>query len=260
MNCDDVARNEIAEQYVAGQLPDAEREAYEAHFFECPRCVDELRTLQAIRDDLARRPRKSVAFPWWTAIAAMLALALGAAWWFAAHRQQPPVEVKASPAPNPVSAPAGGPARELQLEALAKVEPLPYTEPRFRGAGEAEMKFRAAMKLYSHNDFAGAVPGLSAASHLDPKASAIRFFLGLSELFAGDAEGAARELEQVASNADALEAADAHYYLGIVRLKQHDAAGALAELRKAIAGQSSKAADAQRLIAAIQQLEGNSRQ
>ena len=38
MVCADIRDRELLERYVAGQLDGAEREAVEAHVFECDRC------------------------------------------------------------------------------------------------------------------------------------------------------------------------------------------------------------------------------
>ena len=54
MDCGRVAREEILEGYLGGRLTEEDREAFEEHYFECARCFDELRTLQAIREELRR--------------------------------------------------------------------------------------------------------------------------------------------------------------------------------------------------------------
>ena len=54
MDCARVAREEILEGYLVGRLTDEDREAFEEHYFECTRCFDELKTLQAIREELPR--------------------------------------------------------------------------------------------------------------------------------------------------------------------------------------------------------------
>lgn len=42
MEHDEAARSHAAERYVAHELSPAEREAFEAHFFECPQCAAEV--------------------------------------------------------------------------------------------------------------------------------------------------------------------------------------------------------------------------
>lgn len=53
LNCEWVVRRELAERYLLGQLGDAERLAYEQHFFECSRCADEVEGLQALQEVLS---------------------------------------------------------------------------------------------------------------------------------------------------------------------------------------------------------------
>ncbi|MBZ5522671.1 MAG: zf-HC2 domain-containing protein [Acidobacteriia bacterium] len=43
MDHDFVIENKTAERYLLGELTDAERDAYEEHYFECPECAEELR-------------------------------------------------------------------------------------------------------------------------------------------------------------------------------------------------------------------------
>jgi hypothetical protein len=47
---------EMAEQYLAGELPEAEAERFEEHYFGCNLCHEHLLALQEIRDGMAREP------------------------------------------------------------------------------------------------------------------------------------------------------------------------------------------------------------
>lgn len=47
-------RDEITEQYVTGWLNEKDREAFEAHFFECGRCFEELKAYQLVQEELDR--------------------------------------------------------------------------------------------------------------------------------------------------------------------------------------------------------------
>jgi anti-sigma factor RsiW len=70
MEHDDAIRFQAAERYVAGELPPAERDAFEEHFFDCRECAEEVRWEQIFaanaralsRDHAAVRPAK-----WWEA-------------------------------------------------------------------------------------------------------------------------------------------------------------------------------------------------
>jgi hypothetical protein len=46
----------MAEQYLAGELPESEAESFENHYFACDPCHEHLLALQDIRDELAREP------------------------------------------------------------------------------------------------------------------------------------------------------------------------------------------------------------
>jgi anti-sigma factor RsiW len=52
---------EMAEQYLAGELPEAEAERFENHYFGCNLCHENLLALKEIRDALAREPMAIVA-------------------------------------------------------------------------------------------------------------------------------------------------------------------------------------------------------
>jgi hypothetical protein len=252
MNCAEVAQNDIAERYVAGQLTDAEQDAFEAHFFECRACTEEVRTLQAIQTGLESRPAVQSSHVWRWAAAAILVLAGGLAWW--GIRPRAPVEEARRPVEVPAVKPE--PERFAQLDLLARVEPPPYREPAFRGADEAEAKFRAAMKRYQQHDYAGAIPGLVEASRLNPKAPGIRFFLGVSYLLNGQPAEGAETLRALIAIGDSLELGDAHFYLAQGLLGQHDLSGATAELNQAITAKSERSGEAQRLLAEIAKLNG----
>lgn len=44
MDHDSVIDNKTPERYMLGELTDAEGDAYEEHYFECPECAEELRS------------------------------------------------------------------------------------------------------------------------------------------------------------------------------------------------------------------------
>jgi tetratricopeptide (TPR) repeat protein len=165
-----VHRDELSERYLAGVLDEAEREAFEEHFFECERCLEELETLRAAQQLLIEpdaempaelrlfRPRKL----WVVAsgIAAALAV-IGVSLTLLTPKPELPAEL---------------------LE-LATIEAPSYTPIRLRGAAdEAQQRFRTAMEFYSTGDYLSAIPGLEEAAALDPNAPNISFYLGATYL------------------------------------------------------------------------------
>src|SRR5688572_22905392 len=127
MNCTEVAAEDLAVRYVAGQLSDAEKEAYEGHYFECDACFRELEILRAARKVLAAegppadRARKPEALPRWLAIAAALMAATAVAVWVGGTRGTAPDEARSSPGPGLAASPspAADTAREAELVQMA---------------------------------------------------------------------------------------------------------------------------------------------
>ena len=54
MTCEDVERDEVAEQYVLGRLEQDQQEAFEDHYFNCTQCLERLRVMEEMRAELAR--------------------------------------------------------------------------------------------------------------------------------------------------------------------------------------------------------------
>jgi tetratricopeptide repeat protein len=55
MDCEGVARGELAEEYLQGRLDAARQDDFEAHILECEKCLRAVEALQTVRDDLAAR-------------------------------------------------------------------------------------------------------------------------------------------------------------------------------------------------------------
>jgi TolA-binding protein len=75
MDCQEIARSELAEEYLHGRLDAARQDDYEAHILECERCLCEVEALQTARYDLAERAQEVRAYsvsggrPWWSWVA-----------------------------------------------------------------------------------------------------------------------------------------------------------------------------------------------
>src|SRR2546429_8254658 len=88
MDCKRVAAEDVAEHSLLGRLADADRDAFESPVFECDRCFDDLRTLQAVRTELQSMPPTAAVaaarrgrLPVWMTAAAAVALAAGLGLW-----------------------------------------------------------------------------------------------------------------------------------------------------------------------------------
>jgi len=54
MNHSDVEEHGLAESYLAGRLSDSERDAFEAHYFDCAACLERLETAEGFREGMLR--------------------------------------------------------------------------------------------------------------------------------------------------------------------------------------------------------------
>jgi tetratricopeptide (TPR) repeat protein len=272
MDCARVARDEILEAYLVGRLSEEDRDAFEVHYFECGRCFDELKTLQAIREELPRVSVESETttthrLPRWlpaAGLAAALVLAVSVPWMrptlpsgpSEATRPSSSQQLPATPTPqHPQPSIAPQPA----LEQLARVEPPVYEARRLRNApDEATARFQAGMKRYRGADYRGAVAELRLAAELDPDAAHISFFLGISHLMLGQDQAAIDRLRATIALGDSPYLEEAHFYLAKAFLRRADLSAAETQLKELVQLRGSRSAEAERLITQIERLKQRS--
>ena len=244
MDCGIIVRNGLAERYLLGELGSAEQECYEKHFFDCERCFEELRSLQAIQDALRAvsplvpaRKRELAWSPWWKWIAtgAVAASLVGGVllWQFrapervAGNQGTPAVATRRAP-PNPAAAPSGQPAAELPE---GTVTAAPATSPTelaerpgtvYRRSAVLARLARVEPPEYSPSVLRGAADEATAS-----------FQEGMRAYVAGDYRGAIAQLRK-ASSLDP-ERPDFAFYLGASELLSGDAAGAIREFLRTTA-------------------------
>jgi tetratricopeptide (TPR) repeat protein len=264
MTCEDVARNETVEKYLLDQLDDDARESFEEHYFGCGRCFGLLQTFRGLQDELARTreaalleaPRSSWVWRWaWAPAMAVLFIAVSIGLW-----QRPLQEVSTPPpgeaspmasvpqpgTPEPPPVPPAAPPQP-SLADLARVEPPAYTPGRLRGAAdEATARFQEAMTEYRRGNYAAAIAGLRRASRLDPQAPHIAFFLGVSQLLAGERDAAIGALGRTIALGESPYLEEAHFYLAKAHLQAGNVDEARRELDRTIRlrGEHGKAARA----------------
>jgi tetratricopeptide (TPR) repeat protein len=278
MNCERVAREELLEGYLLGRLSDEDRDSFERHFFECERCLNDLRLLEAIQRELPRVDADAASSPatassslrWLSlaGLAAAIILAVGSLLWMRPlssprvpgmtetrpRSQAEPAE--ASPSQSPSATPAPPLPAGPSLEQLARVEPPPYQPLTLRGApDEATSRFQAGMARYQRADYPAAVAELEGAATLAPDAAHIRFFLGIAHLMAGQDIAAVSELSATTALGDSPYLEEAHWYLAKALLRLKRPAAAEAELRTLIQLQGTGASEARTLLAAITRLD-----
>jgi tetratricopeptide (TPR) repeat protein len=274
MDCDRAAREEVCERYLVGRLSEEDRAAFEEHYFGCTRCFDELQTLQGIRDVLSHGGPQSERNTgrhvdgWAPALglAAALVLAAGAMLWLRsstppeAPESQPQLQSRATSSERPTpsaSEPAVSP--KPSLDELTRVQPPPYQPLRLRGLpDEATTRFRRGMEHYRKADYAAAVADLRAAAALDPEASHVRFFLGISQLMVGQDAAGIERLRATIALGDSPYLEEAHLNLAKALFRRKDFGAAESQLKALIQLRGSKAAEAGRLLTQIQELKKSS--
>ena len=254
MTCDEVAKGEIVERYLLGQLDEPERDAFEEHYFECARCSDELRTYEALQVELSRTRDALVAAPgrswmrqWaWLPAAAVVLIGVSVVirQGLTTGGERPPITADTPPdrPAGPGSTPSQPP--RASLDDLARFEPPRYLQGRFRSGDAATAKFQAAMEQYQRRDFASARATLREASTLDPEAPHIAFFLGISSLLSAQPEEAAETLRRTVALGDSPYLEEAHFYLAKAYVKLARVDDAIAELDRAIQLRGDREADA----------------
>jgi len=141
MNCEQVARDELIEKYLNGQLETALERDFQVHILDCPECLALLETCEDIRDDLAERtpvvgwtPKKriwnlgSARFPWRIAALAGLAslaavivvvgVRTGVIPWHGGHG----TDISKGSTKQPTTGPGGGQGAFPEIAALSSAE------------------------------------------------------------------------------------------------------------------------------------------
>ncbi|SRR5712691_8541630 len=259
MNCKEVEEGEILEAYLLDRLSEAERDAFEQHYFACEACLAQLQTSLTMQEELRSQPSArthagSVFFRqvwlWAPALAATVVLAVGL--WRYSARQHPALQVSsAPPATSPhVSVQATPPSPPAaSLEDLARVQPPPYNAVVLRGAeDEAQTTFHTAMQSYSKGDYARAIPGLRAAMKASPRTAKFTFYLGASYLLTGQNDAAIAALSKTIAFNDPLYSELAHYYLAKAYLGKKEVPAAEQELRSVVRLHGSRETEAEEIL------------
>jgi tetratricopeptide (TPR) repeat protein len=165
----------------------------------------------------AKAPGRAIP-AWAWVLAACLVLTLGIRLtWTARH----------APAPELVQAPAAKPsatAAQPDLLALAEFKPPAYAAVVMRGSeSDANATFRRAMDLYQRGEYSRAANGLRQATVMDSEDPAARFYLGVSELLAGQTEGGLRALRATVALGETDFRDRARFYLAKGLLRTGDA-------------------------------------
>jgi tetratricopeptide (TPR) repeat protein len=267
MRCEAIHDGDVIEQYLLGRLTDADREAFEAHVFECDRCLGALETTRALREELSRQRAAILtepagsrpAWPWMlAAAAALLAAAVGSRAWLL--RSGPAEEPRAvvSGAPPPVARAPMAPAESIQ--ALAAIDPPRYVPFAVRGADdERSRRFESAMRNYVAGDYRRASIGLRRMLADDPSDVEANFFLGIALLMTDDVDGAIQRLRQTVAQGASPFQQTASFDLSKALMRKGDLDAAEQELSRTIDLPGSHGADASNLLKQLRALRSGPR-
>lgn len=262
---------ELAEQYLAGSLPESEADRFEDHYFACELCHEHLLALAEIRDGLAREPiaipapepariepRQSLsgrilAFPVPLAVLASLAAALLVGAVLVGIQRSTPVlqpghaRSMAAKAPTPQVPGAAQPGSSNPGSSSSEHASV-------KGAGksapaETELASLADLRMpgYQQPQLRGEAP--ADADHL-------QFSTGMQAYTQGDCNGALEALAKVpAGTADEVPA---KLYSGLCLLKERKLDAAQASLANVVAAGDTPALETARyFLAQTQLLRGN---
>ena len=260
--CDRFLAEEVPERYLGGLLTEADRDAYEEHFFSCDRCFAELQTLRTLRAELRDRAlmegpspvRRIVKPAWaWAAVAAALILATAAALFVVARMRTAPSQIAATSPTRPPAADPGVTGRTAtKIAELTRVDPPKYIEMTLRSVDRSRAVFDGAMTAYSDGRYEDAIRGLEAFHASHPSEAAASFYLGVSLLMMNRNEEAIVALRE--AERDGGYSGDARFLIakGLLRTGKREAAlGLLQTIARSNGPRAADARELERAVAAL---------
>ena len=110
-----------------------------------------------------------------------------------------------------------------------------FEAPGYAPVPGAPKSFQDAMVRYAKQDYAGAASALRAVSDAQPDFVPARFYLGISQLLAGDRISGIQELRALTTGGESPYLERARFYLAKGLLAEHDIARAQQQLEDLIA-------------------------
>lgn len=231
----------LIEAYLGETIPEARREPFEEHFFQCRECFLSLKINESLRSkevaiaaDEGRRPFALRVMRPVLAMAALflLVLASGLLLWQA--RQ------------------AG------RLRAISRFDLPFYHEGELRGSRDEgarlEEEFSAAMRSFQARDFRAALQVLDRPEFSAAGSPKYDFFRAISLLGTGEAEKAGEILDGIIASMDPAYFDEARYYKGFVLLLQRRPGEARAQFARLAAMLSPMAGKAKEMVQKIDEL------
>lgn len=223
------------EPYLAGTLEDAQAQAFEEHYFDCPVCLAQVQAMQAVAQQLRLNPvslpaRKILAWPvHWRTLAAAAAL-LAAVWvGYRWENSKPPSSNNVAKQVQHPASPAE-PAKP-DLTEIADLSLPPYRASSLRG-DEEDAHFRTGMKAYASGDCSKALPRLAQVPARSPDTLAARFYEGACQMQLKQWDQAVAALQGVASKGESPQQEGAMYMLAQIALARGDLDSARRQLEQ----------------------------
>lgn len=246
--CREVEDRGLIELYLVDRLEEADREAFERHYFACDRCFTALQRALTVRDGFeagasrtsSTSPKADASPPEPEVVAAQRAGATGGSPPLIGAPRRPRRGVGAALTAAAIVAVVvaaimvdrRGPGVDPALALLGAVgsDDMPRWEPaRLRGPAVDDLDdFLRGMEAYANGDWAGAAESLAAATERRPDAAAPRLYLGASLLALGRPADAISHLEL--ASAQPLLADESRWLLAKGHLQRGDASAALEAL------------------------------
>ena len=245
MSCPEPDPESQVLRYLRSDLPAEERDALEVHLLECDACSELMETARLAREVLAeaRAPRR----PWvWGSLAAGLAAALFV---IVVLRPRPVAVAPSSPPPDPPPTASARAVPAAVIAELSRVDPPVYVPLTLRAeAPPSDPRFVKAMGHYARGEHAAAAALLRDVTRAHPRSGEASFFLGVSALLSGDAEGALPALDRAAELGQAPYAEAAPFFAAKADLRTGRLASARARLGALAAGHGDFATEARHLL------------
>jgi hypothetical protein len=267
IECEEIRRRQWHEEYRAGRLSDEDAAAFEAHYFGCDRCFEELRFCDRVavclREDgatlFAREIEKARGTGGGHPVGNSLFGRLRA--FFAPFS-------RGFALPRPVLVPAAiallvlvaagswqvrDAARTSRLRGLSAPTPYPFIAADLRGPAGSEA-FTEGMKLYGEGQYAqsaGCLARMLAVKPADPDG---QFYCGVAHLLAGHPADAARSLREAVRLTPA--SMPYRWYLAQAELRLGRADSARAQLGRIVQARGEYAPQARGLLTEMDRILG----
>ncbi|MDQ1350083.1 MAG: hypothetical protein QG657_384 [Acidobacteriota bacterium] len=229
--------NDLAESYLADDLSEKKKEAFEAHYFQCDNCFAQLKLLERLfsKEIPIIQTERKPSWAWaWTlkplfkpvlALASLLIVVVSTLWVVNNYRQG------------------------KYLESISKEEPPIYirTETRDTLTDIQNQTFDQAMVYYNNKQYGAALEQLNSLEDNSPDTEfnpRILFFKAVCCLETGDFQKAIKHFNVIIENKNPSYYDEAVFYKGIALLRLNDKKQALKQFQNLATGPYSHRAKA----------------